>query len=93
VRVVSSVGALDIRVILTSRIHPRSVALAEGMGHDAVGNVARGIRFKSSDFDTSLIWWAKSGNGVNPYAVIERRKDPFGGGYALKDTVVRIEKI
>jgi thiosulfate reductase/polysulfide reductase chain A len=93
VRVVSSVGALDIRVILTSRIHPRSVALAEGMGHDAVGNVARGIRFKSSDFDTSLIWWAKSGNGVNPYAVIERRKDPFGGGYALKDTVVWIEKI
>ena len=93
VRIVSSVGALDIRVIITSRIHPQSVALAEGLGHDAVGNVAKGKRFKSSDLDTSLIWWTKAGNGVNPYTVIERRKDPFGGGYALKDTVVRIEKI
>jgi anaerobic selenocysteine-containing dehydrogenase len=93
VRIVSSVGALDIRVIITNRIHPQSVALAEGLGHDAVGNVAKGKRFKSSDLDTSLIWWTKAGNGVNPYTVIERRKDPFGGGYALKDTVVRIEKI
>ncbi len=93
VHVVSSVGALNIRVTITSRIHPQSVALAEGLGHDAVGNVAKGKRFKSSDLDTSLIWWTEAGNGVNPYTVIERRKDPFGGGYALKDTVVRIEKI
>jgi thiosulfate reductase/polysulfide reductase chain A len=93
VRIVSSVDSLDIRVILTSRIHPQSVALAEGLGHDAVGNVAKGKRFKSSDLDTSLIWWTKTGNGVNPFSVIEPKKDPFGGGYALKDTVVRIEKI
>jgi len=93
VRVVSSVGALEVHVIVTSRIHPNSVALAEGLGHDAVGNVAKGKRFKSSDLDTSLVWWAKAGNGVNPLGVIERQKDPFGGGYALKDTVVRIEKI
>jgi len=93
VRVVSSVGSIEIRVILTNRIHPQSVALAEGLGHDALGNVAKGKRFKSSDLDTSLIWWTKTGNGVNPFSVIERRKDPIGGGYALKDTVVRIEKI
>jgi thiosulfate reductase/polysulfide reductase chain A len=93
VRVVSSVHSLDIRVILTSRIHPQSVALAEGLGHDAVGNVAKGKRTKSLDLDTSLIWWTKTGNGVNPFSVIERKKDPLGGGYALKDTVVRIEKI
>jgi anaerobic selenocysteine-containing dehydrogenase len=93
VRIVSSVGALDIRVHITSRIHPQSVALAEGLGHDSVGNVAKGRRFKSSDLDTSLIWWTKDGNGANPYSVIERRNDPFGRGYALKDTVVRVEKI
>jgi anaerobic selenocysteine-containing dehydrogenase len=92
VRVVSAAGSIDIRVILTNRIHPQSVALAEGFGHDAVGNVAKGKRFKSSDPDTSIIWWTKNGNGENPFSVIERRKDPFGGGYALKDTVVRIEK-
>jgi thiosulfate reductase/polysulfide reductase chain A len=93
VRIVSSVGALDVCAILTSRIHPQSVALAEGLGHEAVGKVAKGVRFESTDLDTSLVWWTKAGNGVNPYQVIERRKDKSGGGYALKDTVVRIEKI
>ncbi len=93
VRIISSVGALDVGVIVTNRVHPRSVALAEGLGHDAVGNVARGKRFKSSDMDTSLLWWTKAGHGVNPFRIIERRRDPYGGGYALKDTVVRIEKI
>lgn len=93
VRVVSSVGTLDVRVIVTGRIQPQSVALAEGLGHEAVGNVARSRRFKSSDADTSLIWWGKTGKGANPYTIIERRKDPVGGGYALKDTVIRIEKL
>jgi anaerobic selenocysteine-containing dehydrogenase len=93
VRVTSDVGTLDVRVLTTSRVHPRSVALAQGLGHDAVGNVAKGRKFKSSDLDTSLIWWTQDGNGVNPHKIIERLRDPFGGGYALKDTVVRIEKI
>ena len=93
VRIVSAVGALEVPVILTNRIHPLSVALAEGFGHQALGRVARGQRFQSADSDTSLIWWSKAGNGVNPYTIIEQRKDISGGGYALKDTVVRIEKI
>ncbi len=93
VRIVSSVGALVVRVMLTGRIHPKSVALAEGLGHKAVGKVAKAKRFKSADLDTSLIWWAKAGNGVNPFSVIERRKDTSGGGYALKDTVIRIERL
>jgi anaerobic selenocysteine-containing dehydrogenase len=93
VRILSPVGACDVRVLLTGRIHPQSVALAEGLGHEAVGRVAKGQRFASADSDTSLIWWTKAGNGVNPYAIIERRTDISGGGYALKDTVVRIEKI
>ena len=93
VRVASPVGAVITRVLTTSRIHPDSVALAEGLGHTAVGNVAKARRFKSKDQDTNLIWWSKKGSGVNPKEVIERREDPVGGGLGSKDTVVRIEKL
>jgi thiosulfate reductase/polysulfide reductase chain A len=93
IRVISKKGSLTARAIPTSRIHPESVAFAEGLGHTAVGNVARSRRFKSQDSDTSLIWWAQKGNGVNPMEIIEMQYDPRGGGLGLKDTVVRIEKI
>ena len=91
VRLSSSVGSLISRVLTTNRIHPESVAMAEGLGHNA-GNTAKALPFKSSDRDTTLIWWSKEGNGKNPKEVIERRYDP-AGGLALKDTLVRIEKI
>ena len=93
VRIVSSVGALISRVRTTNRIHPQSVALAEGFGHTAAGNVAKAVPFKSSDQDTSLIWWSKAGKGVNSQEILERRTDPLGNGSSLKDTVVRIERI
>ena len=92
VRVTSSAGSLTVRVLTTRRIHPESVALAEGLGHTAVGNVARARRFKSEDRDTHLVWWEKTGNGVNPMEIIERVKDHIGGGQGSKDTLVRIEK-
>jgi len=92
VRVSSSAGSLTVRVLTTRRIHPESVALAEGLGHTAVGNVARARRFKSQDRDTRLIWWEKTGNGVNPMEIVERVKDPIGGGQGSKDTRVQIEK-
>lgn len=93
IRVISSVGSLISRVLTTQRIHPESVAMAEGLGHSAVGNVAKGKRFRSNDQDTDLIWWDKKGNGVNPNKIIGRQADPIGGGLGLKDTKVRIEKI
>lgn len=93
VRIISSVGALITRVHTTHRIHPQSVALAEGLGHTATGNVAKAKRFKSNDQDSNLIWWSKAGSGVNPHEIIERRTDPLGGGLSLKDTVVRIERL
>jgi thiosulfate reductase/polysulfide reductase chain A len=93
VRVTSLVGSLNTRVLTTERIHPESVAMAEGFGHNAIGHVAKARPFKSADRDTNLIWWKKKGNGVNPYRIIERRIDPIGGGQGLKDTVVRVEKI
>ena len=92
VRVTSSAGSLTVRVLTTRRIHPESVALAEGLGHTAVGNVSRARRFKSQDRDTRLIWWEKTGNGANPMEIVERVKDPIGRGQGSKDTRVQIEK-
>ncbi len=93
VHVTSTTGSMTVKVLTTHRIHPESVALAEGFGHAAVGNVAKSKRFKSSDRDTLLIWWNKKRNGVNPMEIIERKTDPAGGGLGSKDTLVRIEKI
>jgi thiosulfate reductase/polysulfide reductase chain A len=92
VRVISSAGVLNVRLLVTERIHPDSVAIAEGLGHSAFGNVARARRFASKDPDTRLVWWEKQGNGVNPKIILQRNAglDPFSFG--LKDTVVRIEK-
>jgi len=93
VRVTSSVGELETRVLTTQRIHPESVALAEGLGHTAVGNVAQARSFRSKDRDTQLIWWSEKGKGVNPFQIIEKRVDLLGGGLASKDTVVQVQKV
>jgi anaerobic selenocysteine-containing dehydrogenase len=93
VRVISPAGAIITSVLVTERIHPDSVAIAEGFGHKAGGHFAQASPFSSPDQDSALIWWKKSGNGENPNEVIERRQDRSAGGFALKDTVVRIEKI
>lgn len=93
VRVSSSVGNVILHVLTTNRIHPESVALAEGLGHTAFGSVAQARKSKSKDRDTQLVWWGKKGKGVNPFAIIENRVDPVGGGQASKDTVVQVHKI
>jgi len=93
VRMTSSLGSINLRVLTTHRIHPDSVALAEGLGHTAFGNIAQARKFRSKDRDTQLIWWSKKGKGVNPNQIIEARMDPVGGGLASKDTVVQVHKI
>jgi thiosulfate reductase/polysulfide reductase chain A len=93
VRMTSSLGSINVRVLTTHRIHPDSVALAEGLGHTAFGNIAKARKFRSKDRDTQLIWWGKKGKGVNPNQIIKERIDPVGGGLASKDTVVQVHKI
>jgi anaerobic selenocysteine-containing dehydrogenase len=93
VQVKSSAGSFVTRVITTQRIHPRSVAIAEGFGHSGVGKVAKSKKFKSLDTDTEHLWWEEDGNGANPHEIIENRKDPHSGATALKNTIVRLEKI
>ncbi len=93
VQVTSSTGTLITRVLTTSRIHPQSLAMAEGFGHTATGKIAKAERFSSPDQDTHLLWWHKEGPGVNPNEVIERKTDPIGGGLGSKDTLVRLKKL
>ncbi len=93
IRMTSSVGSLALRVLTTNRIHPDSVALAEGVGHSAFGSMAQARKARSKDRDTELVWWSKKGKGENPYSIIENRVDPEGGGHASKDTVVQVQRI
>jgi len=93
VRVSSEAGTLITRVLTTGRIHPESVAMAEGFGHAAVGHIAKAEPFDSTDLDSRLLWWSKEGNGANPMRIIQR--DPYlkGGCHICKDTVVTIDKL
>jgi thiosulfate reductase/polysulfide reductase chain A len=93
VRVISSVGELETHVLTTERIHPGSVALAEGLGHTALGKVAQAQKFRSKDRDSQLIWWSEKGKGVNPFQIIENQVDLLGGGLASKDTIVQVQKV
>jgi len=92
-RISSENGSLVVRALVTDRIHPKSVALAEGFGHTATGRIAKAEKFKSSDRDTLLLWWGKEGKGINPNELIRGKADPSSGVFASKDTSVRIEKI
>jgi anaerobic selenocysteine-containing dehydrogenase len=93
VKVTSKAGSLVVRVRLTHGLHPRVVTLTEGLGHRGLGKIAQAKKAKSSDFDTSLVWWEKEGNGVNPYELITPEFDPAGGGSAWNDTRVTMTKI
>lgn len=92
-RISSENTSLVTKALVTDRIHPKSVALAQGFGHLAVGHIAMAEKFKSKDRDTSLLWWKKEGKGVNPNELIKGRRDPMSGVFSEKDTVVKIEKI
>ncbi|KPK93753.1 MAG: hypothetical protein AMJ94_02485, partial [Deltaproteobacteria bacterium SM23_61] len=74
-------------------IHPKVVALPEGLGHWELGKIARAKRYRSSDFDTHELWWEEQGNGVHPNRVIPAQFDPAGGGAARNDTVVTLTKV
>jgi len=93
VQITSSAGSLIAQALVTDRIHPESVALAEGFGHTATGNFARARKIKSKERDTDLVWWSKSGPGVNIKTIIGLQKESISGAFVGKDTLVRINKI
>jgi anaerobic selenocysteine-containing dehydrogenase len=92
-RISSENASLITRALVTDRIHPESVALAQGFGHTATGRIAKAEKFKSSDGDTSLLWWEKEGKGINPNELIVGHRDPISGVFSTKNTPVKIEKI
>ncbi|MBW1803115.1 MAG: molybdopterin-dependent oxidoreductase [Deltaproteobacteria bacterium] len=93
VRITSAVGTIETMVHLTEGMHPRTIAMAQGCGHREWGSIARAEMAKSSDPDTTLMWWSKQGNGVHPNTIIPVLTDPCGGGQAWHETLVTIEKI
>jgi thiosulfate reductase/polysulfide reductase chain A len=93
VKITSPAGSLTIPVRLSHGLHPKAVALPEGLGHWALGKIAQAKKYKSNDFDTNELWWEHEGNGVNPNAVIPAQFDPAAGGVAWNDTVVTVTKV
>jgi anaerobic selenocysteine-containing dehydrogenase len=93
VKIASPAGSLTAPVRLSHGLQPKTVALPEGLGHAALGRIARAKKYKSDDFDTHELWWEHEGNGVNPNAVIQAQVDPAAGGVAWNDTVVTLSKV
>ena len=80
-----------VQVHLTQSVHPEVVAIARDLGHWAYGHVARGKKFKSSDPDTSLIWW-NNDKSFHVNWLIQEEKDRVSGGTGWMATVVKIRK-
>ena len=89
-------------VYLTEGIHPRVIAMANGVGHKAFGRIAQAesIPYREppkilQDPNTEMIWWGHEepgGNGVNPKQIVPIALDPIGGGEAWGDMVVTVAK-
>jgi len=93
VKISSKTGTLTTKVRLSQGVHPRVVAVAEGVGHSELGKIAKAKAVKTADLDSSLIWWEKEGNGVNPLVLLPMDLDPVAGGAAWNDTKVTITKV
>lgn len=97
VRVVSAVGYLVTRLHATQSIHPRVVAMSGGLGHKAVGRVARAQPRSPSEWGAAgedpdvhfNLWWEDQ--GVNPNEIMPFFADPYSGSAAMA-FVVRLEK-
>lgn len=88
---------------LTEGIHPKVVAMANGVGHTAMGRIAQAEEIPYDDPppvlrdpNTELIWWGHGGHashGVNAKRIVPISLDPIGGGEAWGDMVVTIAKV
>jgi anaerobic selenocysteine-containing dehydrogenase len=92
VEVRSPVGSIKAKAFPVQGIHPKVVAIGGSCGHRGYGRVAQAKSFDSSDPNTRLIWWEKSGNGANPSSLIPVAADPIGGGQPWDDAIVTIVK-
>ncbi len=95
------IRALESTAFLTEGIHPRVVAMANGVGHSGYGRIAQGEKINDDEVprelknpNTELIWWKeKGGIGTNPKSIVPVMTDPVGGGQAWDDIIVTVGKI
>lgn len=98
--------SLESTAYLTEGIHPKVVAMANGVGHTAYGEIAQGEKIpyddphipqELRDPNTELVWWDhhgfNPGHGVNAKQIVPAEVDPIGGGQAWGDVVVVVAKI
>lgn len=88
---VSSAGKLEVTVMLSPGIHPRTIALAKGCGHEGYGRIENAEKFKSEDPFTEVIWWEKEGKGANVNSIIPFNIDRESGGQGWMLTKITIE--
>ncbi len=93
--------SLETTAFLTEGIHPRVVAMANGVGHSGFGRIAQGEKINADDVEsqlrnpnTELVWWGKKdGTGANAKLIVPAMPDPIGGGQAWGDVVVTVGKV
>jgi len=102
----AKIRSLESTAYLTEGIHPKVVAMANGVGHTAYGAIAQGekipyddpeIPVELRDPNTKLVWWEhhgfNPGHGVNAKQIVPALVDPVGGGQAWGEVVVTVAKI
>jgi anaerobic selenocysteine-containing dehydrogenase len=102
----AKIRSIESTAYLTEGIHPKVVAMANGVGHTAYGAIAQGeeipypdpeIPPPLSDPNTELVWWEhhgfNPGHGVNAKQIVPVDVDPIGGGQAWGEVIVTVAKI
>ncbi|MBI5695427.1 MAG: molybdopterin-dependent oxidoreductase [Nitrospirae bacterium] len=94
VHLTTSIGKIEVEVMLSPGVHPRTVALAAGSGHAGYGKIEKAERFESQDPFTDCVWWHQEGEGlgVNPNRIIPFAVDKESGGQGWMLTKVTLAK-
>jgi anaerobic selenocysteine-containing dehydrogenase len=90
---VSPAGKIEVTVMLTPGIHPKTIALARGCGHAGYGKIENAEKFKSPDPFTDVIWWEGDGKGSNVNRIIPFNLDRESGGQGWMLTKITVEVI
>jgi anaerobic selenocysteine-containing dehydrogenase len=101
----AKIRSIESTAYLTEGIHPKVIAMSNGVGHTAFGAIAQAEEIpypdpsvppELSDPNTELVWWGhhgfNPGHGVNAKQMVPVDVDPVGGGQAWGEMVVTLAK-
>lgn len=88
----SPAGHIELPVMLSPGIQRNTVAVASGCGHRGYGNIEKGVRYRSSDPFTHVIWWGHEGSGVNPNRLVATEAGSKKDGLGWTIAKVSIQK-